>query len=257
MIVPRIIHNSAQLVVQQVIIDPALSPVNINTDTVSSRTNSNVQAGVLCFAVAASDMDASSTAKILLLPRLDILALTPAIEPHSFRQNRHHYARRILKILRDCTHLIEVVLPLEFRGRNLPMILALKDLANLSILTFRLPTTSMPTPWDIRLFQSLLAVHLRGFDQIEDIRLPIQLFNTFVLQTLASLEQLQALRIVPTVHRDGETFASLLWYSAIQQSETDFRALNTVDIGLGRVPQSKKLSTVAMIKKKLPKALVI
>jgi hypothetical protein len=255
-IVPQNIYNFAWLAVQQAVLNPSLSPVNINTDTFSLII-SNVRDGLCSSASAASDIDAISTLTILLLPRLAILALTPAIKPHSFRQNRHRYARRILTILRNCTDLVEVGLPLEFRGRNLAMILALKDLPDLSILMFRLPTTFMSTPRDIRRFQSLLAVHLRGFDQIEDIRLPIQLVNTFVLETLASLEQLQALRIVPTDQRDGETFASVLWDSAIQQSETNFRALNTVDIGLGRVPQSKKLSTVAIIKNKLPKALVI
>jgi len=194
---------------------------------------------------------------ILLLPRLATLALTPPIEPHSFRQNRHRYARRILIILRTCTDLVEVVLPLEFRGRNLPMIRALKALPDLSILKFCLPTTFTSTPWDIRRFQSLLAVHLRGFDQIQDIRLPIQLVNTFVLQTLASLEQLEVLRIISTGHSDGETFALILRDSGIQQSETNFRVLNTVDIGLDRVPQSKKFSTLATIKNRLRNALVI
>lgn len=257
MIVPRNIYYFAWLALQQVVLNPSLAPVNINTDTFSSRVINNVQSGVYSLAIAASDINAISTLMILLLPRLVILTLTPAIEPHSFCQNRHRYARNILTILRNCTALVGVVLPLEFHGRNVRMIRALKALPDLSILKICLPTTFTSTPWDIRCFQSLLAVHLRGFNQIQDIRLPIQLVNTFALQTLASLEQLEVLRIISTGHSDGETFALILRDSAIQQSETNFRVLNMVDIDLGRIPQSKKFSTLATIKNRLRKVLVI
>jgi hypothetical protein len=121
-IVPRNIYYFAWLALQQVVLNSSPSPVNINTDTFSSRVITNVQAGVSSFAIAACDIDAISTLMILLLPRLVILTIAPAIEQHSFRQNRHRYARRILTILRNCTALVGVVLPLEFRGRNLRMI---------------------------------------------------------------------------------------------------------------------------------------
>jgi len=60
-------------------------------------------------------------------------------------------------------------------------LLYVKSVPHLSILEFGLPITSfLPTEQGILRFQSVLAVHLRGFDQIQVITLPIQLVTTHV-----------------------------------------------------------------------------
>ena len=149
-----------------------------NSYTASSRVFKNDEVGEYSSAIAASDVDAISTSKILLLPRLLKHTLIPPIEPRFFHQNQQLYENRALTVLRNCEDLLAVKLPLEFCDNNVLMVLALPDLFTLE---FRLPTSFTPTPQDIRRFQSLFAIHLHGFDQIEVIALPFQLVDTFVL----------------------------------------------------------------------------
>ncbi|KIM37644.1 hypothetical protein M413DRAFT_30827 [Hebeloma cylindrosporum] len=250
------IFRFVESAVQRLLRNPSFPYLEVLTYTVRALLINNLH--VDSCVLAASDIDAASTLMILLLPRLVTFIVTPPLEPRFFRRNIGDHGRRILNVLNNCWALETVEIPLEFLLQDVQqMVRALKRLRHLSTLEFSLPTTFTLTPRKIERFQSLFAIHLRGFDQIKDITLPIQLIDNAVLQTLASLPQLARLNVTPLDNSDGQNFALLVLDSDLQQSPTNFPALRTVDIGLHRVPQLKQLGTMAIIKNRLGEAIVI
>jgi len=244
-------------IARQLLVNPFPFDAFIVAPAFTARIISDAQVGVLSSVLAAANIDEISTAIILRLPRLALFTLTSPNDPQSFRLNLRLYAERILAVLQNHNNLVGVVLPLEFGRWNVSLIRALRALPRLALLEFRLPTTFAPTQQQIHRFQTLLAIHLRRFNQIEVITLPIQLVSVQVLHALAPLQHLEVMVIISPGGRGGDAFAWILRESSIEQSHVIFPVLRMVNVNLAGVPAAWKLSTIAMIVNRLFRVLVV